>query len=625
MVGLCGVIGEREVLPDELVGALPWRDDETALSFADDGLELAFSFHPLLAGDQPARAGGGDVLIWVWGDVYGVGGLDDYAPREGPPDGSARFCAELYDRYGMEFVTELNGDFALVIYDRAARTLSFVTDRLGTHALFYARPDEGSVVVSSHLQSLPHHPGVEVDFDPGFLYEYVQIRRTLGVETPLSGVRELPPGSVVTVDLDDGSTTTRSYWRPRYEPVDEPFSTYIDRFVDTFRTVVDEWTRDDVEYGVLLSGGSDSRLALAAMDQPTTAFHIADWMSREATVARRVADTAGVPFHLLERDEDYSERALERNTRLVNFNGWFDQGYFTGFDEEIAGEVDVLVSGLKADTLFGDAKLPTPSVSLGPVGTLSLPVLKRVDSIERYAEVTAKGAIEPLPYIDAPASIVDVIAANTYRDGGDVVCHGVRYGSLEDLVMYGDIYPLSNGTDTIFPWSLTQMRPYRTPFTDNRLLELRRQMPVRYFLRRNVMHRAVERIDPDLAAIPHAKTGVPLEYPFAVDYVGGNLVGFRRKHIYEEQPPEPYYDHGSWPDREVLLRSKSFPLETIVENRDLIRETPFLDYEGALACYREHLRGADNSNPLYSLLTLLEMPVLDRARETDRARVAPRR
>lgn len=625
MVGLCGVIGEREVLPDGMVAALPWRDDEVELSFADDGVELAFSFHPLLAGDQPARAGAGDVLVWVWGDVYGVGGLDHYTPREGPPDGSARFCADLYDRYGMEFVSELNGDFALMIYNRAARTVSFVTDRLATHPLFYAKPDQDSVVVSSHLQSLPRHPDVEADFDREFLYEYLQLRRVLGVETPLSGVREFPPGSVVTVGLDDASMQTRSYWRPSYEPVDESFSTYVDRFVETFRTVIDEWTHDALEYGVLLSGGSDSRLTLAALDRPATAFHIADWTSREVKIARRVADTADARLLLLERDEDYNERALERNTGIANFSGWFDQGYFTGFDEEIAAEVDVLVSGLKADTLFGDAKLPTPSVSLGPVGTLSLPVLKRIDSIKRYAKVKSKGTTEPLAYVDAPAPISDVVAANTYRDDDDVVCHGVRYGSLNDLVMYGDIYPLRNGTDTIFPWSLMQMRPYRTPFTDNRLLELRRRIPVRYFLRRNIMHRAVERIDPSLAAIPHAKTGIPLKYPFPVDYVGGNLVGFHRKHIYEEQPPEPHYDHGSWPDREALLRSKSFPLETIVENRDLIRETPFLNYEGALTCYREHLGGADNSNVLYSLLTLLNMPVLECAREPDRTRIAPRR
>lgn len=618
MVGLCGAIGGRSVLPDEFAGAVTWGDGEVTDSFADEGVRLATSFHPLLAGDQPVRARDGDALVWVWGDVYGYGSGDTYVSRAGPADGSARYCADLYESYGIDFVSELNGDFGVVVYDRSAGTVSLVTDRVATRPFYYARPADGELVFSSQVQALPRYPGIAPAIDRRYLYEYLQLRRVFGIETPLAGAREVPPGSVATVDIEDGSLSIDTYWRPRYRPVDESFESYLDRFVDTFRTVLSDWTRDDLEYGVLLSGGSDSRLVQAAMDRPVTAFHIADWMSREASVAREVAETAGDEFHLLERDDDYDARALERNPRFSNFSGWFDQAYFTGFADEIADEVDVLVSGLYADMLFGGGPLEMRSLSLGSLGKLSVPVRKPVETVDQYVRMQTADAVEPLSYFTDDYAIEDVLAAEIREEEGEVVSHGVRYESFGDLVMYGDFYPMGADTDANFSRSLMHMRPYRTPFLDNRLLDLQQQIPSRYLLRRNLVNRAVERLEPALADIPHARTGVPLKHEFPLDYVGENLHGFWRKHVDEETPPAAHLDHGPWPDRRALLRTQSFPVETIVRNEELLRDLPFLDYDGALDSYRSHVAGADESTVLYSLLTFLQTPLAEQVRTGSR-------
>ncbi|MFC7046708.1 asparagine synthase-related protein [Halobacteriaceae archaeon GCM10025711] len=612
MVGIAGVLGTQNGSLDRLTDDLAWRPtDETSVRFEDDRFALAGSFHSLLTADPPAEAADGDVLIWVWGDVYGHGTGDAYSPRRGDPAGSARYCAKLYDALGMDFVAGLNGDFALVVYDRTEHAVSFVTDRVGTHPVFYARPGEDELVFSSNSQRLPCYEGVDASFDLPYLYEYLQLRRVFGVETPLEGVRELPPGSVVTVSLDDLSTETWRYWTPTYDPVDKPYSAFEDEFVDTVRTVLDEWTRDDLEYGVLLSGGSDSRLVRAAMDGPTTDYHIADWMSREATVAKRVADTVGDEFRLLERDESYEAAALERNPKLSNFSGWFDQAYFTGFDDEVADEVDVLVSGLYADMLFAGGPLATRSVSLGSLGNVTLPSHRPIDSLAEFTSFKAKDAVEPLPYVEDGFDIEAVLADNVRWDGDGVVNHGVRYESLRDLVMYGDYVPMGGDTDAIFSRSLMQMRPYRTPFLDNRLLDLQSRIPTRYFLRRNLVHDAIDRLSPALADIPHARTGIPLNYPFLVEFVGGNLNNFRRKHLFEQPAPRWYLDHKPWPDRNALLCSHDFAVETLRRNEDLLRDLPALDYDAALECYRSHLDGDDMTTVLYSLLTLLQMPVTE--------------
>jgi len=196
--------------------------------------------------------------VWVWGDVYGHGSGQNYTPRPQDTGTSASFCAHLYGEHGIDAVEELNGDFALVLYDRTAGVVSFVTDRLGTRPIYYARPDEETFVFASNQQALPQHPDVDVAFQEPYLQEYLALRRVFGVETPLSGVRELQPASVTAIDLGDLTMDETTYWRPHYEPVNRSASWFADRLTETLQTIFEEWTRDDLDYGLLLSGGIDS-------------------------------------------------------------------------------------------------------------------------------------------------------------------------------------------------------------------------------------------------------------------------------------------------------------------------------------------------------------------------------
>jgi asparagine synthase (glutamine-hydrolysing) len=615
MVGICGTLGGSD-LPEPMAEYIGWRDDETTVSYSDDSFDLRGSFHSLLAGDQPIAAEDGDVLIWVWGDVYGYGSRANYVPRKGPADGSAAFCAHLYEVFGMDFVAALNGNFALVIYDQTENSVSFVTDRFATRPLYYARPNDDAFLVSSHSQSLSLHPDIEPAFEPSYLYEYLELRRVFGTKTPIAEVEEFPPASVITIDLDDMTMETTCYWTPTHEPIDRPFSHFVDRFVDTIQQVFSEWTHDDLSYGLLLSGGSDSRLGLAAIDQPVTAFHNADWVSREAKIARRAADETDNTFKLLERSPEYDANLLERAPSLSNFSGWFDQAYFLGFEEEITQDVDVLVSGLYADMLFGGGPLVNRMLSLGSVGNVTLPATDPIESVSDYVSAQTSDAIEPLPYFTDDWSLSDTLTDNIHQNGDGIISHGVQYESLQDLVMYGDYYPMGADTDAIFSRSLAQMRPYRTPFLDNRIVDLQRQIPARYFLRRNIVNTAIERIEPSLAEIPHPHTGIPLKYPFIVDYLGKNFNGFWWKHIADDAVPEPHLDHTPWPNREELIRARSFASETLDDCSDLLNDLPFLDTDGAWQCYHEHLNGTNNTTILYSLLTLLRMPITEQVHQT---------
>jgi asparagine synthase (glutamine-hydrolysing) len=551
------------------------------------------------------------VRCWLLGDVYGydpagVGRSGSHQAR--PPNvDPARYCLSLYEREGERFVRGLNGNFTLLLYDQSQRRLILCTDRFGTVPLYWTRTDEGTIAFSTNIQFLPAHPAVETAFDPGFLHEYLAFRCTFGIHTPLEGIETLPPGTSTTISFANGTRSAEQYWRPQYRPRDEPFEWFVDEFADRFRTIMDEWTRDDREYGVLLSGGGDSRLVLACLED-ATAFHMNDWMNREAQIAERVALEADASFVQLERGLQYRIDALERNRWAGSFNGWFSQPYTSGMQTEITDRVDGLLSGLYADSLFGDYSIPSPTVSLGPLGSVTAPIKRPVESIDEYIDLLLERAHDGL---EMPTDLRSVLESNITRDGDRIVHHGVTYESIDELVYYGTCYPLSNDDDMRFRTDLRRMLPYRSPFLDNRLIELSLSMPARYRLRRNIVGQAVERLSPELAAIPHASTGVSLSRPFPVEYAGKHALEFWQKHLTNRTPPKPYLTNGPWLDDAELLRSNEFPAELFDQHADLADALPGLDADSIRGMYRRHCRGENYVGELYTLLTVLTMPVTE--------------
>ena len=586
-----------------------WLPDAPAVQTTTNHLTLVAGSDDL---DSPAGIQSAEtesVHCWLLGDVYGseTGGLDGtggYESRSVDVD-PAQYCLSLYEDMGFEFLDKLNGNYTLLIYDRETQRFTLCTDRFGTVPIYWTCADDGAIVFSTNIQLLPFHPAVDTAYNPAYLHEYLAFRCTFGVKTPLEGVEKLKPGTATSIAIDDGSIRTEQYWRPRYRPREESFEWFVQEFADRFQTVIDEWTQADKEYGVLLSGGRDSRLILAALDD-ATAFHMNDWLNREARIALRIAFEAGAEFELLERGPEYRIGALERNQWADSFNGWFSQPYTSGFDSHITSRVDGLLSGLYSDSLFSGYSVPSPTLSLGPLGSMTVPTERPIDTIDDYIDLLLERAHNEL---EMPTDLRTILESNIYWDEDQIIHHGVTYESLETLVYYGNCYPLSNDDDMRFHGDLRRRLPYRSPFLDNRLLELSLSMPSRYRLRRDLVGQAVAHLDSGLATIPHASTGVALSRPFPVKYASEHALEFWNKHVLNWTPPEPYLTNGPWLDDAELLRSFDFVTDVLDRCGQIADKLPGPDATAIQELYHDHCQGADRIGELYTLLTVLTMPV----------------
>lgn len=582
MVGLYGTCGVNRPSVERMAGGVDRSAPANRFEYDDLLSAFVVTHRPTPRSVAiPER----NASVLVYGEVYSRERDGGYERRPAGASTSV-YCGRAFAKGGIEALTQLNGEFICIVVDHADRTVRIVTDRLGSQPVYYYERN-GSLLFSTSIQALASHPSVETAFEPSYLAEYLARKSVRGTKTPLAGIEQLPPAAVTTVDPETGTIEPERYWRPVYRPDERPFDAFVDLFIDRFTAALGDRIRPNRRHGLLLSGGSDSRLILATTES-IHAYGFDDGSS-DVETATRVARRAGVPFTRLDARPDQYRRLLERNGRWGNFVGWFNEGHAIGHETTLRDGIDALVSGLYADVLFKGWTIPTLELP-SPAGSIRLPIERSVERRETYLRIRSE---RTPPYVDDAGEYRSIHDRNLV-ESDRVQDHGVDYPSIPALTRCGFWYPLTNET-SFDRYSDEQVLPTVYPFLDRRLIDLSLRMPRRYALRYNLIDRALTRLAPELAAIPHNETGVPLSRPRWVHRLG-SLRSSRRS---ESEGNAAKLREMAW--LEPFLRT----------HESQIRALPLVEYDDVLATYREHVAGADHTAALCGLVTVLGMPITE--------------
>ena len=176
-----------------------------------------------------------------------------------------------YKQWGSEVLNHLNGMFGLAIWDERARRLVLARDPAGIKLIYY-RVDNGSVVFGSELRAvlaaLPQRPAL----DTTALNLFLRYRYTPAPLTLYDGVRKLAPGTMAV--FEQGAWRVERWYR--YEPQPVPSTTSdaeaTQALAEVYGRAMKRHLLSDVPVGLLLSGGMDSGLLLALMNQHGSAW-----------------------------------------------------------------------------------------------------------------------------------------------------------------------------------------------------------------------------------------------------------------------------------------------------------------------------------------------------------------
>jgi asparagine synthase (glutamine-hydrolysing) len=246
----------------------------------------------LAGGDQPISNEDGSVWIVFNGEIFNH--IELRPSLEARGHRFATHCdtevvVHLYEEYGPACLDHLNGQFAMAIWDRRARTLFLARDRMGVRPIFYTL-HAGQLVFGSEVKALLAVPDLraEVDataLDETFVYWSVQPPRTI-----FRGIFQIPAGHYLLAH--DGRLSVHTYWAADFTP--ESPARSVNEHIDELESLLDDSIRirlrADVPVGSYLSGGLDSSLI--------------------ATLARRHAPLLET-FSIAFEDQTYDESAFQ--------------------------------------------------------------------------------------------------------------------------------------------------------------------------------------------------------------------------------------------------------------------------------------------------------------------------
>jgi asparagine synthase (glutamine-hydrolysing) len=165
----------------------------------------------------------------------------------------------LYEEHGPDCLTQLNGQFAMAIWDTKKKELFLARDRVGIRPLYYTILNN-TVIFGSEIKSIFSNKNVSRQIDPIAMDQIFTFWTTLTPRTVFKDIYELPPGHYLKTF--DGKVTIKKYWDiplyPRAEQSDLAPKEICGQVRDLLQDAVRIRLRADVPVGCYLSGGLDS-------------------------------------------------------------------------------------------------------------------------------------------------------------------------------------------------------------------------------------------------------------------------------------------------------------------------------------------------------------------------------
>jgi asparagine synthase (glutamine-hydrolysing) len=334
MCGIAGVLNSRAADPtqlvSEMIGAMRYRGPDDAGSWGDASVGLGLG-HARLSildlspeGHQPMVSASGRYAITFNGEVYNFADLRRELEAAGDRfrgHSDTEVMLAAIERWGLiEAVSRFVGMFAFGLWDRETRQLSLVRDRLGIKPLYFGWAGQ-AFVFASELKGIRCVKEFDPQLNRGALALFLRLAY---VPAPLSIFQQaykLMPGCIFTVtpelarsregfspSPDDGQARWKPvpYWSARVvaeQGVGSPFQgtevEAVEHLDALLRQAIKLRMIADVPLGAFLSGGIDSSVVVALMQEQSLApvktfsigFQEADY--NEAGYARKVAEHLG--------------------------------------------------------------------------------------------------------------------------------------------------------------------------------------------------------------------------------------------------------------------------------------------------------------------------------------------
>jgi asparagine synthase (glutamine-hydrolysing) len=264
---MCGIAGSVNYPLDipKLTRDLFHRGPDEQTTFYDENLILhhhRLAILDIAGGRQPIHYE--HFTIIFNGEIYNHRELRKKFALNCKTNSDTETILHLYAKLGPAFLNEMDGMFALVIYDRKEKQIFLARDRAGKKPIYYYS-DNRSFVFCSELNALRNQ--LPLQLNEQHLQQYVRMGYFYKTSTPYQHVYELPAAGYAYVSLSDTAVQVNKWWKiEEYYSTrsTDDFDTALSKIESSLHTAVKNRVESsDLEVGSFLSGGIDSGLVSA--------------------------------------------------------------------------------------------------------------------------------------------------------------------------------------------------------------------------------------------------------------------------------------------------------------------------------------------------------------------------
>ena len=326
---MCGIAGYLRLRPEtagpispgvagEMLAAIRRRgpDGEGQWRSADG---LCWLGHRRLAiidlhtGDQPMCNEEGTIWTAFNGEIYNHLVLRAELEAHGhlfKSRSDTEVLVHGYEQWGLPgLARRLQGIFAFALYDARTRTLSLARDPMGVKPLYWWS-DGAALLFASEIKSLLRHPCLRNrKVNRAGVAQVLVTRYVSRPATMFEGVSRLPEGCCMQVGVRDAfPPRPLRYWDVRFQREAIGLEAATEQLDALLTRTVEMQLMSDVPLGVQLSGGVDSSIVVAMMENLrrkkgdpaplrtfSVGFDVAEFS--ELGHARKVAERYGTEHH----------------------------------------------------------------------------------------------------------------------------------------------------------------------------------------------------------------------------------------------------------------------------------------------------------------------------------------
>jgi asparagine synthase (glutamine-hydrolysing) len=288
---MCGIAGEvgrigqlvRADMPSfnrikHMIGSLThrgpdeqrfWTNTTPNTEFSDSDVFLGMCRLAIIDREHGQQPFGEKCKVFFNGEIYNHKSIRDDLCMDNicsATNCDSEVLADLYERVGDRFTKNLDGMFAIAIWDKEQEVLKLYRDRIGKKPLYYFFDEANAVFLfASEIKAILTHPAYEKQINLAGIWQYISMQYIPEPETAFKDIRCVPPGSMIEYDPKVNTLRTEQYWEfPDSNVIFDGSETENVRNI--VRSAVHKRLESEVPLGVYLSGGIDSAIitALAA-------------------------------------------------------------------------------------------------------------------------------------------------------------------------------------------------------------------------------------------------------------------------------------------------------------------------------------------------------------------------